>query len=444
MKITIRKIKAWRLCMALFTIALLLPIEPFLHTIKAEQNMNNAESQLNSAIDKVDKAKAEKDEIQGYLDELILELEEVNTRLAELETKISDTQVELEKTRIELEEAKEKESTQYESMKKRIQYMYEQGESGTLDLIFSSSTVSDMLNSIDHAFSIAEYDQQMLTEYRTTKELITEKEDKIMEDQLALEDLEAELVLKQGEISSLMQETSIKIDEYIEIIADGEDLVAEKLEYIRQIEAEQRERELMAEESRAAEESLAIAESQRQATQSQITPTEDPAASNENNNGQGGDNGTAATADGNQTEPTGQSPQEPTDTTTTTAASGGNPVDGYSDLDMLSAIIECEAGGESYEGKVAVGNVVLNRLSSSRYPNTIFGVISQPSQFAPYTSGRFYIVLYRGASSSCRTAAQAAMNGESYATGCLNFMTKAAAEKYGYTWAFELGGHVFW
>ena len=65
------------------------------------------------------------------------------------------------------------------------------------------------------------------------------------------------------------------------------------------------------------------------------------------------------------------------------------------DLELLAALIECEAGGEPYEGKLAVGSVVLNRVASSHFPNSVVGVIYQSGQFSPVASGRFATVLAR-------------------------------------------------
>lgn len=58
-----------------------------------------------------------------------------------------------------------------------------------------------------------------------------------------------------------------------------------------------------------------------------------------------------------------------------------------SDADLLARLVEAEAGDESYAGKVAVANVVLNRVHSSQFPNTIKGVIYQPGQFSPVSNG---------------------------------------------------------
>lgn len=77
-----------------------------------------------------------------------------------------------------------------------------------------------------------------------------------------------------------------------------------------------------------------------------------------------------------------------------------------SDLDLMAAIIECEAGGESYEGKVGVGAVIMNRIRSGEFPNTLSEVIYQSGQFEPAWTGKLSNVLSRGASEACYAAAQ--------------------------------------
>lgn len=126
---------------------------------------------------------------------------------------------------------------------------------------------------------------------------------------------------------------------------------------------------------------------------------------------------------------------ETTSNKTTTSTSGVNA--SKSDLDMLAAIIQCEAEGESYKGKVAVGAVVLNRVRSNKFPNTIGGVIKQKGQFTPVASGKFARVLSRGANAECYRAAKDALNGSNPIGKCLFFNT-------GYGKGFRLGGHQFY
>ena len=108
------------------------------------------------------------------------------------------------------------------------------------------------------------------------------------------------------------------------------------------------------------------------------------------------------------------------------------------DTTLLAAIIQCEAGSECYEGKVAVGAVVLNRMRSSRYPNSISGVIYQSGQFSPARNGLLARVLSSGnISSSCRRAAADALAGVDPTGGKLNFHRANGAP------GLVIGNHVF-
>ena len=91
------------------------------------------------------------------------------------------------------------------------------------------------------------------------------------------------------------------------------------------------------------------------------------------------------------------------------------------EMDLLAAIIYCEAGGESYEGQVAVGSVVLNRMDSSLYPDELSDVIYQSGQFEPAFTGRLAEVLASGAPDYCYDSAQAALDGENPVGDCLYF-----------------------
>lgn len=109
------------------------------------------------------------------------------------------------------------------------------------------------------------------------------------------------------------------------------------------------------------------------------------------------------------------------------------------DVTMIAAMIQCEAGGESFKGKVAVGNVILNRVKSGKYPNTVNGVLTQKHQFGPYSSGAWQRVLKNGVSKDCIKAAKAAMNGTNYVGKAKSFNNKRCGHK-----GLVIGNHVFW
>lgn len=91
------------------------------------------------------------------------------------------------------------------------------------------------------------------------------------------------------------------------------------------------------------------------------------------------------------------------------------------ELDLLAALIQCEAGGESHTGKVAVGAVVMNRVRSGQFPNSITEVVYQSGQFSPVASGALSSVLAQGARSDCYDAAREALAGSNPVGGCLYF-----------------------
>ena len=93
-------------------------------------------------------------------------------------------------------------------------------------------------------------------------------------------------------------------------------------------------------------------------------------------------------------------------------ANRGAVVVGGDDMRLLAALIFCEAGIETYNGKLAVGAVVMNRVRSAAYPNTISGVIFASGQFTPAMNGKVARVYGGDIPESCWEAARAAINGE--------------------------------
>ena len=105
---------------------------------------------------------------------------------------------------------------------------------------------------------------------------------------------------------------------------------------------------------------------------------------------------------------------------------------------LLAALIQCEAGNQSYEGKVGVGAVVCNRVKSGRFPNTIAEVIYAPGQFTPACNGKVAARLQAGVNEECIQAARDALAGETTVGDALYF--RRAGNKTGYV----LGDHVFY
>ena len=106
------------------------------------------------------------------------------------------------------------------------------------------------------------------------------------------------------------------------------------------------------------------------------------------------------------------------------------------DRELLASLIFCEAGNQPYEGQVAVGAVVMNRVKSGAYLNTISDVIYQSGQFTPAMTGWLDSVRANaGYTASAMQAAEEALAGSSPVGDCLYFSTGG--------WGMRIGDHYF-
>lgn len=366
------------------------------------EQKKNTETNINDAKNKVNNLESAKNKLETYLSELNSQLMELSEQLENLGNQITTKEEEIMITQQELDDAKAKEEKQYEDMKTRIKFMYENGDTAYLQLFLEAESISEALNKAEYIMQIYDYDRDMLTKFKETKEEIAEKEVLLVEEQGELLALQNEVEVKQQQVAEVVASTSTKISSYSSEIASTEKRAKEyeaklaeqndKLENLKQLQAEQKAAAEKAAKEKAAKEK---AEKESTAKGQQSVSTD-----SENN------------------------------TSGTSSNSAG-------DLAMLAAIIQCEAGGESTEGKLAVGSVVINRVRSSSYPNTIVGVIYQSGQFTPVASGRFALVLAQGASSSCVSAAQSVLDGYS-SGGWLQFRTANSMID-----GTVIGNHVF-
>jgi spore germination cell wall hydrolase CwlJ-like protein len=129
-----------------------------------------------------------------------------------------------------------------------------------------------------------------------------------------------------------------------------------------------------------------------------------------------------------------------------------NPTMSASDEEvwLLATIVEWEAGAESYQGKLAVANVVLNRVRSSKYENSITGVIYAPKQFSGVTDGngnltsKFAARLAKGPASECLEAAMEALSGVNNVGSYTSFRALSIANYSSYDSYMIIGGHCFY
>lgn len=367
------------------------------------KKIDELEKQKEDAQEKVGDLKEEESSLKGELAGLNQELSDVSAQINDLEVQIVDKKEEIQTTGRELKEAENIEARQYESMKLRIRFIYENGNADLISAILGSRSIADLLNKVEYVEEMNRYDRQMLSDYEETCKQISAKKKSLKKEKKELVAMQESMEQKEEQVNGLIAKTQSSIQSKQDEISNAQETVADYEAQIAKMKAYEEELE-----RKKAEEAKKRAAAQKAAEQKK------------SGTGSGTDSGTGS----------GSAPAAP--------SGGGNVTANASDLAMLAAIVECEAGGESYEGQLAVASVVVNRVKSGSFPNTISGVIYQSGQFSPVASGRFAVVLAQGAGSSCTQAASAALSGNTN----VNFLyfCRASSGVEGTV----IGNHVFY
>ncbi len=155
-----------------------------------------------------------KNDTEQYVRELDASLEEINDEITSLLSDIADKEDEIEYTREQLEDAKATEAEQYAAMKLRIKYMYERNESTYIDILLSSSTISDLLNRAEYISRISEYDREKLDEYIETEERIAAAEQELETEHGELLELEEQAEAKQEAVEDLLAAKQTELADY--------------------------------------------------------------------------------------------------------------------------------------------------------------------------------------------------------------------------------------
>lgn len=348
----------------------------------AQHERDELEQQQQETEDRLDGLKEEQKSLRGELNALNSQLTEISAHLEELEGQIREKEQEIEEIQAALEAAREKEAWQYECMKVHIQMMYEQGDSMYLEALLAIGSFADFLNFNEYFEQLTAYNQKLFEAYAASREYIEGEESRLLQEMALLEELELDAEAEKSKVSGLIGQTSRVVAQYADQIEDAE---AEARAYEEKIKEKEKDIEYL--KKKIAEEK-ALSQAAANAAWRDISEV--------------------------------------------TFAE--------SDKYLLANIIYCEAGGEPYAGKLAVGAVVINRVLSSRYPDTVEGVVYQKSQFSPVASGRLALALGSNkANADCYRAAEEAMSGITNVGNCLYFRTPVE----GLT-GISIGGHIFY
>ncbi len=324
--------------------------------------------------------------IKGYsskLDDLGKEISEAEDAMAEVSAEI----VQLDK---ELQKARQDEQDRHDLLMRRIKATYESGGSkGLLVILLESGSLQDFLTKFEYLNAVLKYDRRVIEEYKSLQDTIKSKQEVVEEKEAELDEYQNMLDEKHDELANLTDTVKGKLNSTNNSISSEKSKLADYDNQLKKLD-----------------EKMKALESQTAAAQAKLAQqiAERLALTREDTSG-------AYAADA-------------------------------TELMWLAATIQAEAGGESYTGKLAVGSVIMNRVKSSAFPNTIVGVITQNLQFASYRSGKVELIISNGPNSTCIRAAQEVLDGARVGD-YLFFMTQYYADYYGISEYTMIGNHAF-
>lgn len=372
-----------------------------LYASSTRQELEEAQQAANRVQEEIEQGKEALEGLEEQRQEISAQLNKYNNQLTEAVNALNDTdyaiavkESEIEQKLKELATAREIEEKQYDDLMVHLQFMYESGVTQSyLNLISEATSLTDFLNLSEYVEQISAYDTNMLEQYQAIRAYVEEEEAVLETQRDELEVLRAEQEENRKYVNSLVNQTQSALSSKEGEITRQENEVSAQEEELATIKDNIKELQQKLAEELAMSQAAANAEWR---DVSQVTFTEE-------------------------------------------------------DVTMLANLIYCEARGESYEGKLAVGSVVVNRILSSKYPDTMAGVIYQKGQFAPVTSTKNSFVealAYDKAANSkgCYEAAREAISGITNVSNCVYFQTLAYLERVErlHVVRYAIGNHGFY
>lgn len=304
-----------------------------------EDDISDNEAKYEEIQNQLDELGASKDDLEAYIAKMSKTYDTIEGVIEALDSQISAKNSEIDEANTSIANLEVELAQQYEDMKKRIQYMYESNSMSYTDVFLSSGSIAELLERVEYIAKLMDYDREQMEAYEAnlkTAEALKAN----------LESEHAKLLVLKEEQAEQIDNLEILMDNAKKNISEHQTQIAAAIEAAEQIEEEIEAQRNTVEKLKEEEERRKREEEEKRQQQANGTTPE-------------------------------KIPYQQLD----------------GDIKRMAAIIWCEARGESYEGQLAVGTVVMNRVESPRFPNTIEGVISQKGQFSPYRSGKYALAL---------------------------------------------------
>ena len=257
------------ICIMLSFLLFFLVVDPVSATTISElqKDVQNNQSQLNDVNRQISDYKGAQADIGDQIDQLDAEMVSLLTDINLIEDAIAEKEADIAETQVAYDAAVADKDEQYESMKIRIRFMYEQGDTSYLQIFLNTQNMSDMVNKAHYVEQLYEYDRNLLDQYEATVQQVAELQDTLEEEKSELETSKAELKDEQQYVQEVLDQKQQEYDNYTVVLAKAKQEAAaytakikQETAQIKKLEEEERKRKEEEERKRKEEE-----ERQRQA-----------------------------------------------------------------------------------------------------------------------------------------------------------------------------------
>ena len=189
-----------------------------------EQNIENAK-QILEDLEKL------KEDTTAYIAEMDARMEELTDYIIELNGKIAEKEKKIDEINVELEQQEKDIEVQYDAMKKRIKFLYENGQTDYLDMLLNSHNMSDLINKAEYLTKITEYDRNMLDKLKETRDKIQQNKNTLVSEKEKLDDLNDAARKEQEEVQVLVEAKA-------QLLAETNQQIGEKQQEVTSMEGQ--------------------------------------------------------------------------------------------------------------------------------------------------------------------------------------------------------------
>lgn len=193
---------------------------------EAQQNLDNINQQINNIQSEQSKVKSQ---MAAYDEQLMSLL----TDMELLKTDIDNKEGEIDQAKTDLAAAQEKEQQQYADMKKRIQYMYENGDDTFLDALVESEDISDLLNRVEYVSEVYSYDRELLVAYQETVQQVADLESQLEQELADMEELKQSYDQQEASLNQVINEKKAQIADFDSQLSNAKTLASQYASTIR-------------------------------------------------------------------------------------------------------------------------------------------------------------------------------------------------------------------